>query len=111
MLAEIATSTGMLPTRGLVMINFTARWCGPCRVMKPVLSALSVEYGKHVQFVEVDVDDEPVIAQQYNVRSMPTYIALRDGREVGRFVGSRPRSFVAGVLDRIIGGDVAVAAP
>jgi thioredoxin 1 len=101
----------MLPSNGVLLINFTAAWCGPCRVMKPTLSALATEYTGRVQFTAVDVDQDPVTAQQFDVRSMPTYVILRDGREVGRIVGSRTRAFVTGVLDRVLRGDVAVAAP
>jgi len=111
MAAVPSTSLCMLPSTGVVLINFTAAWCGPCRAMKPVLSALSGEYAGRVEFTAIDVDHDPITAQQFDVRSMPTYVILRDGREVGRIVGSRPRAFVAGVLDRVLGGDVAVAAP
>jgi len=79
--------------------------------MKPVLAALASEYAGRAQVTSVDVGVGPITAQRFDVRSMPTYVILRDGREVGRIVGSRPRAFVAGVLDRVIGGDVAVAAP
>lgn len=79
--------------------------------MKPLLGALSTEYAGRVQFTEVDVDEDPALAQRFDVRSMPTFVLLRDGREVGRFVGSRPRAFVAGVLDRVLSGDLAVTAP
>ncbi len=79
--------------------------------MKPVLENVVTKYAGRVQLAVVDVDDDPVLAQQFSVRSMPTFVILRDGREVGRFVGSRPRAFVAGVLDRVLDGDVAVAAP
>jgi thioredoxin 1 len=115
------TSPSMLPTidhdglsklgPGVTMIDFTAQWCGPCRIMEPVLVALSKEYAGRAAFVAVDCDTEPLLVQQFNVRSMPTFVVLRDGREVGRIVGSRPRAFVAGVLDRVLGGDVAVASP
>ena len=79
--------------------------------MKPVLDGLAKEYGGRMKLVEVDVDDDPVTAQRVNVRAMPTFVLVRDGREVGRFVGSRPRAFVAGVLDRALSGDVQITAP
>ena len=96
---------------GVHVIDFTAKWCGPCRQMTPVLDQLAREYAGRVQFAAVDCDDEPQIAQRYDVRSMPTFVVLRDGREVGRIVGARPRAFVAGVIDRALGGDVAITAP
>src|SRR5689334_8749117 len=100
-----------LPRTGVIAIDFTAAWCGPCKVMKPVLAALAAEYSGRARIVAVDVDQEQVVAQQYNVRAMPTLVLLRDGHEVGRVVGSRPRAFVAGMLDRALAGDVAIAAP
>src|SRR6185436_1272728 len=102
----LATSTGMVK-----LIDFTAKWCGPCRQMKPVLESLAKEYAGRMELEIVDTDDDPITAQQYNVRSMPTFVFVRDGREVGRIVGSRPRAFVAGVLERALAGDVAIASP
>ena len=107
MSVRVATSTSMT----IQMIDFTAKWCGPCRQMEPVLASIAKEYAGRVVLSTVDVDDEPLPTQQYNVRSMPTLVFVRDGREVGRIVGSRPRAFVVGVLDRVLAGDVAVAAP
>jgi thioredoxin len=106
MRAPVTTSAGMVK-----MIDFTAAWCGPCKVMKPVLEAVAKEYAGVVELSYVDVDAEPLPVQQYNVRSMPTLVFVRDGREVGRIVGSRPRAFVVGVLDRILNGELAVASP
>jgi len=98
-----------LSTPGLTLIDFTAAWCGPCRQLAPVLEAVAAT--KNVRVVEVDVDHEQLLAQQFGVRSMPTVVLWRDGREVGRFVGARPRAFVAGMVDRALAGDVAIAAP
>ena len=98
-----------LSTPGLTLIDFTAAWCGPCRQLAPVLEAVAA--AKQVRVVEVDVDHEQLLAQQFGVRSMPTVVLWRDGREVGRFVGARPRAFVAGMVDRALAGDVAIAAP
>jgi len=100
-----------LPRAGVIAIDFTATWCGPCKAMKPMLAALAAEYAGHARIVAIDVDREPVVAQQYDVRSMPTLVVLRDGREVGRVVGKRSRQFVAGVLDRALAGEVAITTP
>jgi thioredoxin len=95
----------------ITAMKFTAAWCGPCKQMEPVLAALGKEYEGRVRIVTVDVDQDPLLAQQYNVRSMPTLVLVRDGKEVGRTVGSRNRAFVAGMFDRALGGDVAIASP
>jgi thioredoxin 1 len=98
-----------LSTPGLTLIDFTAAWCGPCRQLKPTLDALAKDY--QLGLVEVDVDADQISAQQFDVRSMPTVVLWRDGREVGRFVGARPRAFVAGMIERALAGDVAIASP
>jgi thioredoxin len=111
--AAVATSTGMqsLFGPGVTLIDFTAKWCGPCRVMEPALASIGKEYAGRVRIVAVDVDEQQQLAQQFNVRSMPTFVLMRDGKEVGRAVGSRPRAFIAGMLDRALGGDSAIASP
>jgi thioredoxin 1 len=79
--------------------------------MEPVMTALAREYAGRVRVVAIDVDEEQLLAQQFNVRSMPTFVLVRDGREVGRVVGTRPRAFIAGMVDRALAGDSAIAAP
>ena len=107
MTGRVGTSTGMTIT----VLDFTAAWCAPCRALTPILDSLAVEYAGRIRVEAIDVDHEPVRAQQYSVRSMPTLVILAGGREVGRIVGLRPRKFIAGVIDRALAGDVAIAAP
>jgi thioredoxin len=109
----VATSTGMQSQfgPGVTLIDFTAKWCGPCKVMEPVMHALATEYAGRVKVVAIDVDEEQLLTQQYNVRSMPTFVLVRDGVEVGRTIGSRPRAFIAGMIDRALAGDRAIASP
>jgi thioredoxin 1 len=105
------TFTQLAAQPGVTLIDFTARWCGPCKTLAPVLAGLQGEYGDKVRIVAIDVDDTQDVAQRYGVRAMPTMVLLRDGKEVGRVVGARPRAFIAGVLDRALAGDVAIASP
>lgn len=107
MTGRVGTSTGMTIT----VLDFTAAWCAPCRALTPILDSLAIEYAGRIRVEAIDVDHEPVLAQQYGVRSMPTLVILAGGREVGRIVGLRPRKFIAGVIDRALAGDVAIAAP
>ena len=114
----VATSRDMteldqkdLEKPGVVVVDFTAEWCPPCKVVAAILDELAPRYAGRVRIGAVDVDREPALAQQFGVRSMPTLVLVRDGREVGRVIGSRPRAFIAGVIDRALAGDVAITSP
>lgn len=96
---------------GVTVFDFTAQWCPPCKVLGTVLRVLAGEYAGRVRFAAIDVDEQPALAERFSVRAMPTVVLWRDGREVGRLIGSRPRAFVAGMLERALAGDVAIAAP
>jgi thioredoxin len=113
-LVDLATFDALAarePGPGVTLVDFTAKWCGPCRTLDAVLAVLADEYAGRVRFVAVDVNDEPALADRFGVRAMPTLVVWRGGREVGRVVGSRPRAFVAGVLDRALVGDSAITCP
>ncbi|MFZ5446011.1 MAG: thioredoxin family protein [Myxococcota bacterium] len=81
-------SFGRLSARpGLALIDFGAAWCPPCRVYSPVFAATAARFPE-VAFATVDVDAQPTLADLFDVRSLPTTIALRDGEYVGRLVGA-----------------------
>jgi thioredoxin 2 len=74
-----------------VLVDLWAPWCGPCRVVGPILEQLAAEYAGRLKVVKVNVDENPQLAQQFDARSIPTLIVLRDGRVVDRIVGALPK--------------------
>jgi thioredoxin 1 len=73
-----------------VVVDFWAAWCGPCRVMSPILEELAAERDD-LRVVKVDTDANQAVAARYGVLSMPTFMVFRDGAPVGAIVGSRPK--------------------
>lgn len=75
--------------KGMVIVDFHAEWCGPCKIMGPVFEKVSKEL-KDKQFYKVDVDQNPNTSEEHGIRSIPTMIFLKDGKEVDRTMGYMP---------------------
>lgn len=88
---------------GVTLIDFWAEWCGPCRMIAPILDELSAEYDGKATVGKINVDKEADLAQKFGVASIPTLIVLKDGEEKNRFVGVTSKTEIAKALDEAVG--------
>ena len=85
-----------------VLLDMWAPWCGPCRLVAPVIEELAAEMAGRVQVAKLNVDENPLTAGRFNVRSIPTLLVLKAGQEVDRIVGVQPKSEIARRLERVV---------
>ncbi|EJU30955.1 MULTISPECIES: thioredoxin [Capnocytophaga] len=85
-----------------VLVDFWATWCGPCRMLGPVIEELATEYEGRVVVGKVDVDNNQEFAAKYGVRNIPTVLVFKDGEVVGRQVGVAPKKTYTDALDSLL---------
>lgn len=95
-MAAIEVNKGNFDTEVLqadqpVLVDFWATWCGPCRMVSPIVEELSEELGGAVKVAKVNVDEEPELASQFGVMSIPTLVLVKDGAVAATSVGARPK--------------------
>ena len=84
------------------LVDFWAEWCGPCRMVGPIVEEISNEYGDKAVVGKVDVDNNPEIAAKYGIRNIPTILFIKNGEVVDKQVGAVPKASLAAKLDAII---------
>lgn len=85
-----------------VFIDFWAEWCGPCKMVGPVIDELSNEFDSSMKFVKVNVDENPTLTATYGIRTIPTFIVIKNNDLVYRHSGAVPKSFLAEKISSLI---------
>jgi thioredoxin 2 len=85
-----------------VLLDLWAAWCGPCQMMAPMVDELALEMAGRLRVAKLNVDENPVTATRFNVRSIPTLLVLKAGQEIDRIVGVQPKAEIVRRLQRVV---------
>ena len=91
-----------ISTKGVAVVDFWAEWCGPCRMVAPVIEELSKDYDGKALIGKLDVDSNPGVSMKYGVRSIPTILFLKDGEVVDKHVGTATKQALAAKIDAML---------
>ena len=88
----------------LVLVDFWAEWCAPCRMLAPTVAAVAEQYGDNASVVKLNVDDNPSTAQRYGIKGIPTLILFKGGKEEERVVGATSKEAISRMIDKHVAG-------
>lgn len=103
--AQVTDSTfkqDVLESEIPVLVDFWAPWCGPCRMVAPVVEEISEQYDGKVKVVKLNTDENPSVASQYGIRSIPTLMIFKGGQRVDMVVGAVPKTTLANTLEKYL---------
>jgi len=89
-------------SQSLVLVDFWATWCGPCKIIGPVIEELAKEYAGKVTFAKVNTDENPDLASRHNIRGIPTLIFFKDGKILDQVVGAVPKAQLKSKIESLI---------
>jgi thioredoxin 1 len=92
----------VMKATGLVMVDFWAVWCGPCQMVAPIVEELATEYSGKLRVMKLNTDENPEIAGRYQVMSIPTILFFKNGEQVEKLVGARPKRQFKEVIDSLL---------
>lgn len=92
----------VMQAEGPVLVDFWAPWCGPCRMMAPVIDAIAAKFAGRLKVAKVNVDEAGDLAAQFEIRSIPTLIMFKNGQPVDRLIGAVPESELTERLERLL---------
>ncbi len=82
-----------------VLVDFWAEWCGPCKMLAPIVDEIAAEYGDKLRVVKVDADANPAVLQRYGIMGIPTLLLFKGGRDVERITGFKPKDKILSKLE------------
>jgi thioredoxin 1 len=92
----------ILKSKGIVMVDFWAVWCGPCRIIAPTVEELAKEYAGRVKVAKLNTDENPDIASRYKIMGIPTVMFFKDGQKVDQIVGAVPKPQLKARIDALL---------
>jgi thioredoxin 1 len=100
--SSVSWDTEINKSQGIVVVDFWAPWCGPCRIVAPTIEELAKEYAGRVKFMKLNTDENSEIATEYKIMGIPTLMFFRDGRKVEQIVGAVPKQQLKTLIESLL---------